>query len=182
MGETEKQLLGRCLAGDNDAFGGIVDAYQDRLFSFALRLLKDPAAAEEAAQEAFVKAFRALPSYNTAQPFAPWLFRIAHNACMDALRAGGRTVSMDTEDFPDLPDGGKGVDEAVGEALDAARIEALLASLPPIYAEALLLQYKEDMGPADIARVIGVPEGTVKARLFRGRELVREKLRAAQPF
>lgn len=182
MGETEKELLGRCLAGDNDAFGGIVDAYQDKLYSFALRLLKDPAAAEEAAQAAFVKAFRALPSYNQAQPFAPWLFRIAHNACMDALRAYGRTVSMDTEDFPDLPDGERGVDEAVGDALDAERIEALLASLPVIYSEALLLQYREDMGPADIARVTGVPEGTVKARLFRGRELIRQKLRAAQPL
>ena len=178
MGESEKELLGRCLAGDNSAFGGLVDAYQDRLYSFALRLLKDPAAAEEAAQEAFVKAFRAIASYNPAQPFAPWLFRIAHNACMDALRAGGRTVSMDHEDFPDLPDGEKGVDEAVGESIDAARIEALLASLPTIYSEALLLQYREDMGPADIARVMGVPEGTVKARLFRGRELVKAKLRA----
>lgn len=178
MGESEKELLGRCLAGDNSAFGGLVDAYQDRLYSFALRLLKDPAAAEEAAQEAFVKAFRALPSYKPDQPFAPWLFRIAHNACMDALRAGGRTVSMDHEDFPDLPDGEKGVDEAVGDSMDSRRIEALLASLPVIYSEALLLQYREDMGPADIARVTGVPEGTVKARLFRGRELVKAKLRA----
>jgi len=182
MGETEKELLGRCLAGDTAAFGGVVDAYQDRLYSFALRLLRDPAAAEEAAQAAFVKAFGALSSYDAAQPFSPWLFRIAHNACMDALRAGGKTVSMDAEEFPDLPDGARGVDEAVADSLDAERIEALLASLPPIYSEALLLQYKEDLGPADIARVMGVPEGTVKARLFRGRELVREKLRPAQPF
>ena len=178
MGDNDRELLGRCLAGDNAAFGGIVDAYQDRLYSFALRLLKDPAAAEEAAQGTFVKAFSALPSYNIAQPFAPWLFRIAHNACMDALRASGRTVSMDAGDFSDLPDGERGVDEAVSDALDAERIEALLASLPVIYSEALLLQYREDMGPADIARVMGVPEGTVKARLFRGRELIKEKLRS----
>ena len=89
---------------------------------------------------------------------------------------------MDTEDFPDLPDGERGLDETVGDALDSERIEALLASLPVIYSEALLLQYREDMGPADIARVMGVPEGTVKARLFRGRELIKEKLRAAQPL
>lgn len=178
MGETEKELLGRCLAGDNAAFGGLVDAYQDRLYSFALRLLKDPAAAEEAAQAAFVKAFRALPSYNIAQPFAPWLFRIAHNACMDALRAGGRTVSMDHEDFPDLPDRAPAMDDSLADALDAERIEALLASLPVIYSEALLLQYREDLGPAEIARVTGVPEGTVKARLFRGRELIKARLRA----
>ena len=178
MGENEKDLLTRCLAGDNSAFGGIIDAYQDRIYNFTLRLLKDPVAAEEAAQETFVKAFRALSSYNTAQPFAPWLFRIAHNACMDALRGSGRTVSMDHEDFPDLPEKGPGVAEAVSDAADSERIEALLSSLPVIYSEALLLQYREDIGPADIARITGVPEGTVKARLFRGRELIKAKLLA----
>ena len=178
MGETEKDLLTRCLAGDNSAFGSVVDAYQDRIYSFALRLLKDPVAAEEAAQEAFVKAFRAINSYKPDQPFSPWLFRIAHNACMDALRGGGRTVSMDHEDFPDIPDGAPGVDDAVGDSIDSANIEALLGSLPPIYSEALLLQYREDMGPADIARITGVPEGTVKARLFRGRALIKAKLLA----
>jgi RNA polymerase sigma-70 factor (ECF subfamily) len=97
---------------------------------------------------------------------------------MDALRAGGRTVSMDHEDFPDLPDGTQGVAEAVGDALETERLEALLASLPVIYSETLLLQYREDMGPADIARVMGVPEGTVKARLFRGREMIKARLLA----
>jgi len=178
MAETEIELVGRCLGGDNSAFAGIVEAYQDRIYSFALRLLKNESRAEDAAQETFVKAFRSLSSYNTAQAFAPWLFRIAHNACMDALRAGGRTVSMDTEDFPDLPDSGPGVAESVSDSIDSERIEALLASLPPIYSEALLLQYREDMGPAEIARATGVPEGTVKARLFRGREMIKAKLAA----
>lgn len=176
MGEIETELARRARGGDTGAFGGLVELYQDRIYSFALRLLKNPAAAEEAAQEAFVKAFRAIASYNPAYPFASWMFRIAHNACMDALRNSGRNVSMDTEDFPELPDSSQRTAEAVEEALDEARIEALLASLPPIYSEALLLQYREDMGPAEIARVMGVPEGTVKARLFRGRELIRAKL------
>ncbi len=169
-------MVERCLGGDNEAFSGLVELYQDRIYSFALRLLGGEAAAEEAAQETFVKAFRALPSYNKSQPFAPWIFRIAHNACMDALRAGGRSVSMDEEDFPDIPDGAPAVDDTVGEALDEERIEALLASLPPLYSEALLLQYREDLGPAEIARVLGVPEGTVKARLFRARAMIKEKL------
>ena len=176
MGGNEAELAGRAQGGDTEAFGALVELYQDRIYSFALRLLKDPAAAEEAAQETFVKAFRAIASYKPAYPFAAWLFRIAHNACMDALRSGGRNVSIDTEDFPELPDAAQRPAEAVAESLDDARIEALLASLPPIYSEALLLQYKEDLGPAEIARVLGVPEGTVKARLFRGRELIKSKL------
>ena len=176
MGETETELVNRCLGGDNSAFGSLIGIYQDRIYSFALRLLKDTHAAEDAAQEAFVKAFRGLSTYNPAYSFSSWLFRIAHNACMDALRAGGRTVSMDTEDFPDLPDRSINIEESAVDSLDNERIEALLASLPPIYSEALLLQYREDMGPAEIARVTGVPEGTVKARLFRGRELIKAKL------
>jgi RNA polymerase sigma-70 factor (ECF subfamily) len=176
MGETEQVLVSRCLAGDSAAFAGILELYQDRLYSFALRLLKDPVAAEDAAQEAFIKAFRGLPSYNIALPFSSWLFRIAHNACMDALRARNKTVSLDAEDFPDLPDQAPGLADGLAAALDEERIEALLASLPAIYSEALLLAYREDMGPAEIARVTGVPEGTVKARLFRARELIKIKL------
>jgi RNA polymerase sigma-70 factor (ECF subfamily) len=178
MGETDIELARRCLGGDSSAFAGILEIYQDRVYSFALRLLKDPAAAEDAAQEAFVNAFRGLASYNPAYPFSSWLFRIAHNACMDALRAGGRTVSLDGEDFPDLPDPSQGVADSVADSLDSERIEALLASLSPLYSEVLLLAYREDMGPAEIARVIGAPEGTVKARLFRARELIKAKLAA----
>jgi len=176
MGAADTELVERCLGGDNEAFAGLVQLYQDRIYSLALRLLGGESAAEEAAQEAFVKAFRALPSYNKTYPFSSWLFGIAHNACMDALRAAGRNVSMDEEDFPDIPDRGPAVEDAVGEAIDEARIEALLASLPPLYSEVLLLQYREDIGPAEIARILGVPEGTVKARLFRARALIKERL------
>jgi len=176
MGETEIEIIDRCLGGDNAAFAGILAIYQDRIYGFCLRLLKDPNAAEDAAQETFVKSFRGLPSYNKKYPFASWLFRIAHNACMDALRAGNKTVSMDDENFSDLPDKAPGVDLQVAETLDSERIEALLASLPPLYSEVLLLQYREDMGPAEIARVINAPEGTVKARLFRAREMFKAKL------
>ncbi len=178
MAETDIELVRRCLGGDNAAFEGILELYQDRIYSFALRLLRDEQAAEDAAQETFLKAFKNLASYNPAYPFASWLFRIAHNASMDALRAGGKTVSMDTEDFSDLPDRTAGVAESVAAAIDSERIEALLASLPPLYSEALLLAYREDMGPAEIGRVLGVPEGTVKARLFRGREMIKTKLAA----
>jgi RNA polymerase sigma-70 factor (ECF subfamily) len=177
MGETELELINRCLAGDGSAFTGILETYQNRLYSFALRLLKDPHAAEEAAQEAFVKAFRGLSSYNSAYPFSSWLFRITHNVCMDVLRACNKTVSMDDEDFLDLPDTAQGVEDSVAASLDAVRIEALLASLPPLYSEVLLLAYRENMGAAEIARIIGAPEGTIKARLFRARELVKNGLR-----
>jgi len=179
MGETDIEIIRRCLGGDNAAFAGLVKIYQDRIYSFSLRLLKNPEAAEDAAQETFVKAFRGLSSYDKGYPFASWLFRIAHNACMDALRAGNKTVSMDDEDFPDLPDGAPGTDVRVAKAIESERIEALLASLPPLYGEVLLLQYREDMGPAEISRVINAPEGTVKARLFRARKMLKAKLIAA---
>lgn len=179
MDGMEAELLGRCAAGETGAFSGIVETYQDRVYSFALRLLKDPAAAEEAAQETFVKAFRAIATYDSAYSFSPWLFRIAHNACMDALRAAGRNSSIDEKDFPDIADPAPGVEETVADSMDSERIGAMLAALPPIYSEVLLLQYREEMGPAEIGRVIGAPEGTVKARLFRGREILKKMLRDA---
>ena len=176
MSESDKELALRCSRGDSDAFGRIVDAYQDRLYSFSLRLLNNPSSAEEAAQESFVRAFVSISSYDSRYEFAPWIFRILHNVCVDFMRGSGRCVSIDAEDFPELPDGCKPVEETVMESLDSERIEALLSSLPPVYSEALLLQYRENMGPADIARVIGVPEGTVKARVFRGREMIKARL------
>ncbi len=178
MAETDIELARRCLSGDTSAFAGILERYQDRIYSFALRLLRNESAAEDAAQETFVKAYRSLSSYNPAYPFSSWLFRIAHNNCMDVLRAGGRMVSMDDKDFPDLPDTSPGAADLVADAIDSVRIEALLASLPPLYSEVLLLQYREDIGPAEIGRIIGAPEGTVKARLFRARELIKVKLAA----
>ncbi len=172
----EAELIGRCLEGDEGALGEVIGLYQDRLYGFALRLLKNPQDAEDAAQDAFVRAFRNLASYDKSRPFSTWLFTIAHNRCMDLLRARRPDISIDEEAGAAAADAAASAPDHGPLAFETALVEKALASLPPIYAEILLLQYKEDLDGAELAAVLGVPEGTVKARLSRARAMMRGKL------
>lgn len=180
--ETEKQLVNRCLAGDGAAFAALLDAHQERIYSFALRLLGNEPDAEDAAQDTFVRAFRSLADYDQARPFHSWLFGIAHNRCLDLLRARRPGFSLDEEEAPELPDNSTPVDLAVEAVLEGERIERLLAELPPLYSEILILQYREGLNGPELARVLAIPEGTVKVRLFRARALLKKKLETIPGF
>ncbi|MBU2573560.1 MAG: RNA polymerase sigma factor [Elusimicrobia bacterium] len=178
--ENDALLVKRCLGGDAPAFEELLDSYKNQIFSLILRMVENPQDAEDLAQETFIKAFRRLDSYDSAYPFITWLFRIAHNASVDFLRAKKpRTVSIDDEDAPlEIEDKGDCVETAVSFKLETGRVEKLLASLPPLYREILLLQYHENLTGREIAEVLRIPEGTVKIRLFRAKALMREKLQA----
>ncbi|MFH1724945.1 MAG: RNA polymerase sigma factor [Elusimicrobiota bacterium] len=183
MRDDDLSLVRACLARDASGFQRLLERYRDRIFSFVLRLVRNQADAEDLSQETFLKAFRHLASYDPSRPFITWLFRIAHNTVIDFKRRRRvEVVSLDDEDDPlRLEDGAKPVEEAVEARLEAALADRLLAGLPPIYKEALLLRHKEGMEVAEIARVIQAPAGTVKARLFRAREMMKERLRRMQP-
>lgn len=172
----EAELIDRCLLGDESALGDVIGLYQDRLYAFALRLLKNPQDAEDAVQDAFVRAFRGLASYDRSRPFKTWLFTIMHNRCMDLLRARRPDISIDEEAGAAVADAAAAEPDHGPLAFETALVEKALAGLPPIYAEILLLQYKEDLDGPELAAVLGVPEGTVKARLSRARAMMREKL------
>ena len=171
-------LVRRCLEGDESAFEQLLDCYKDRIFSFILRLVQNQADAEDIAQTVFVKAFRNLQSYDQSRPFISWLFRIAHNCCIDFLRSKKEHVSIDDEDHPiDIEDMSISTENVVARNFEQREAEALLASLPPLYREVLMLQYREDMGCSEIAVALGIPEGTAKARLFRARAALLEKMK-----
>ena len=172
----EAELIDRCLEGDEGALREVIGLYQDRLYGFGLRLLKNQQDAEDAAQDAFVRAFRGLASYDKARPFKTWLFTIMHNRCMDLLRARRPDISLDEEAGAAAADAAGAEPDHAALALETALVEKALSSLPPIYAEILLLQYKEGLDGPELAAVLGVPEGTVKARLSRARAMMREKL------
>ncbi len=172
----EAELIDRCLRGDEGALGEVIGLYQDRLYGFALRLLGNTSDAEDAVQDAFVRAFRALPSYDKPRPFKTWLFTILHNRCMDLLRARRPDISIDEEAGAAAADAASSAPDHGPLAFETALVEKALSGLPPIYAEILLLQYKEDLDGGELAAVLGVPEGTVKARLSRARAMMREKL------
>lgn len=178
--EDDRAAVRRARDGDDSAYAELLARHRDRVFSFLLRLLGSAQDAEDAAQEAFVKAFTRLDDYDASRPFLSWLFGIAHHAALDRLRARPpATLSLDDpEGAPDPADPGPGVEDAAGAALDATLIERLLAALPPLYREPLLLRHKEEMDIPEIARVLSLPAGTVKVRLFRAREMLKGKLEA----
>jgi RNA polymerase sigma-70 factor, ECF subfamily len=164
----------RILAGEVSAFEGIVRRWEGPLVNLAYRFCRDRGRAEEMAQEAFLRAYRGLAGWRKDAAFSTWLFALATNLCRSELRRiPARIVSLDDVAEPRdarAPDGG--FEE---EDRDRAVRHAVLA-LPAKYREALTLFYFHEMDVPTAARSLGLPEGTVKARLFRGREILRSKL------
>ena len=172
-GEVAPDVLRRAKAGDQRAFTDVVRHYDHRLRALAYRLLGDRAAMDDALQEAYVKAFRALPAYRRDAAPGTWLYRITYNACIDELRRRRRR--------PTTP-----LDEAHGEvatgpspegvALDRSALSAALAALPPDHRAAVQLVDVEGWDYAGAGQVLGVAPGTGASRLSRARAALRAAL------
>jgi RNA polymerase sigma-70 factor (ECF subfamily) len=164
----------KVLAGDVSAFEGIVCRWQGPLVNLAYRFCHDRGRAEEMAQEAFLRAYRALGQWRKDAAFSTWLFAVATNLYRSELRRiPARTVALD--DVAELMDARASDGGLEDRDRDRAVRRAVLA-LPPKYREALTLYYFHDMDVPAAAKSLSLPEGTVKARLFRGREILRGKL------
>lgn len=166
-------LVARARAGDAGAYRVLVERHRDRAFALAMRLTGSAADAEEVAQDGFVRAWRALPSFRGDAAFGTWLHRIVARLALDRRarlleRAKRETPVAETPEI---------VEEAAdpGQRGDAgARLEGLLGRLPERSRAAVVLYYYEDRSVAEAARVLGVPEGTVKTLLSRARVTLRE--------
>jgi len=170
------------LARDLDgSFEALVDAYQDRLYAFAARMTGDHHDAEEIAQDAFVRAYRALAGYDrkkiTGLELRPWLYTIAMNALRNRRRGRRHVlVSLDGHDVP-------ATDDPAGAFEDSQRTAALVrsvAALPARHRAAVLLRYFEDLSYEEIAAVFGDPVGTVKSNVHRGVARLRAELGASR--
>lgn len=157
----DRELVLRCLARDAGACEELLDRYKDRVFSVVLRLAPTPQDAEDIVQESFLKAFRSLESYDPTRPLLTWLFKIAHNTALDHLRARRlEALSLDDEDDPlEVADSGPSLEASAEAASRAEGVERLLAALPPLYREVLVLRHQEELDYAQIAQVLGLPEG-----------------------
>jgi RNA polymerase sigma-70 factor, ECF subfamily len=165
----------KVLAGNVDAFENIVRRWQSPLINLAYRFCRDRGRAEDLAQEAFLRAYRALGQWRKDAAFSTWLFALATNLYRSELRripAG--IVSIDDVSEPKDPRVEDGVREA--EERDHS-VRRAVFTLPPKYREVLNLFYFHEMDVPAAAQSLGLPEGTVKARLFRGRELLRGRLK-----
>lgn len=177
--DADADLVRRCLAGDEAGYAALLERHQGRIYSFLLRLVGGTHDAEDLAQVVFLKAFRSLESFDQERPFHSWLFAIAHHAALDFLRARKTDLSLDHDEDPIDPADASDDPERLSEiAIDGALLERLIAALPPLYREALLLRHIEGLSVEDVAVSLGIPEGTVKVRLFRARELMRRKWEA----
>ena len=180
----EKVIIKQVLAGDNDAFGILVETYQDRVFNLALRMSGNTDDAFDLAQEAFFRAWRGLSGFQFEASFSTWLFRLTSNVCLDWLRAKKRrpTVSLtsvgDEEETVqlDLPDPGMGPEELLIAAENRSTLAAAMNALPVEYRQILTLRAIDDLSYTEIAEVLQLREGTVKSRLSRARVALRNKL------
>ncbi len=163
------------LEGDQSAFGHLVEHYQTAVFNLAYRMLGEPQEAEDAAQEAFLRAYANLSRYDPERPFKTWLLSIASNHCIDRLRKRRLTwLSIEEEEgvsvHPALISTTTGPEEAYLEQERSAGIQALLAQLPPDYRLVVVLRYWYDMSYTEIAETLGTSESAIKSRLFRARQ------------
>ena len=179
MAASERDLVARAKKGDVRAFEALIAGHRERVYQFALTCVKNPSEAEDLAQEALIKAFRGLGSFREDASFSTWLFRIVKNAFLDDIksRAGkeqAQTAPIDDE--PDLPSGADTPErEALRRASDDA-VQAALAELPPDFRVVVTLFDVQGFSYEEISEVLSIPVGTVKSRLSRGREALRELL------
>jgi RNA polymerase sigma-70 factor (ECF subfamily) len=181
--DTEQQWIAEAKAGDKDAFAKLVEKYQKPVFSVCYRMLGTPTAAEDAAQEAFIRAYQAIDRYDTSRSFATWVLSIASNYSIDQLRKKKVTIlSMDNEKHAWLapPDPGPSPEKAALEKEKLGQIQSLLISLTEVDRAAVILQYWHDYSYEEIAETLDLSSSAVKSRLFRARQLMAEKWRGMQ--
>jgi len=178
--ETDAQLVARALAGSQDAFREVVLRFERPVYSLIVRMVQDPSTAEDLAQEAFVKAYRSLHTYDASRKLSSWLFKIAHNTTIDHLRRHvPDTVSLEAPQDEEgrgglaavLSDASVEDPAAAAERRDMARsLERAISRLRTEYREAVVLFYLEGATYQEICDVTGLPLGTVKTNLHRARK------------
>jgi RNA polymerase sigma-70 factor (ECF subfamily) len=184
--EVDQQLVERAQRGDKHAFELLVVKYQRKLGRLLSRFIRDPAEVEDVAQEAFIKAYRALPSFRGDSAFYTWLYRIGINTAKNYLVAMGRraptTTEFDSEEAENFEDGDQLRDLNTPEAelmtrQIAATVNQTMEELPEELRTAITLREIEGMSYEDIANVMNCPIGTVRSRIFRARETIADRLR-----
>ena len=171
---SDAELVERYLTGDIEAFDELMRAHEDRVFAVCLRMLRDRDAALDATQETFITVFRKASSFAGRSAFGTWLYRIAVNTCYDSLRRQGRKATEALPEHTDPPDPAAQDDLAAVEV--RPEIEAALEELPTEFRAAVILSDLEGLALHTVSEVLGVPVGTVKSRIFRGRRLLAKQL------
>ena len=184
--DIDQQLVERAQRGDKHAFELLVEKYQRKLGRLLARFIRDPAEVEDVTQEAFIKAYRALPAFRGDSAFYTWLYRIGINTAKNYLMALRRraptSTEVEAEDAEGFEDAEQLRDINTPESMllskeIATTVNATIEGLPEELRTAIQLREIEGMSYEDIARIMDCPIGTVRSRIFRAREAIAERLR-----
>ena len=168
---AQEAALARLARGDASAFAEIVREHQAMVYSLALHFLRDPAIAEDVAQEVFLELYRSLASIKSADHLRFWLRKVACHRSIDRARRNRRNVTLNLDDVPE-----SATAAPADDPLFEGRLWRLVQSLPEKPRVALILRYQEDLTVPEVAEVMGMPRNTVKSLLGRAVDLLREKL------
>lgn len=172
-GRRDAELVRECLEGDPRAFETLVRHYQQPIYNLALRMLKDPEDASDVTQTVFVKAYEKLSTYNPAHQFFSWIYRIGINESINLSKRAKRLdeyesgVSASLRETPEDQFGDEVLSEAIGDAISLLKVD---------YRMVLVLKHYHDYSYQEMGEVLGIPEKTVKSRLFTARQQLKEIL------
>ena len=175
MKSTDNDIIRRVLDGDHRAYAELIDRHKDKAMTLSMRMLKNRHDAEEALQDAFVRAFRALPSFEWKSSFSTWFYRIVFNVCSSALSRRGQTnlLSIDEENDDDLKIEIPSTDEEPDREYEKKEflqiVHGEIERMDASYSSILTMFFLQEMSYDEIIVVTGLPIGTVKNRLFRAR-------------
>jgi len=184
--EIDRQLVARAQRGDKQAFELLVEKYQRKLARLLSRFIRDPAEVEDVTQEAFIKAYRALPAFRGDSAFYTWLYRIGINTAKNYLMAMGRraptSTEVEAEEAEGFEEGEQLRDINTPESVllsneIAETVNSTIEGLPEELRRAIQMREIEGMSYEDIAQAMNCPIGTVRSRIFRAREAIAEQLR-----
>jgi RNA polymerase sigma-70 factor (ECF subfamily) len=184
--EIDSQLVARAQQGDKQAFNLLVEKYQRKLTRLLSRFIRDQAEVEDVTQEAFIKAYRALPAFRGDSAFYTWLYRIGINTAKNYLMAMGRraptSTEVEAEDAEGFEEGEQLRDINTPESVllsneIAETVNSTIEQLPEELRRAIQMREIEGMSYEDIAQAMNCPIGTVRSRIFRARDAIAERLR-----
>lgn len=176
--DEEQVWLDQARRGDKAAFGKIIEAYQRPVYNLAYRMLNNSGEAEEAAQEAFIRAYTRLDSYNPNHKFSTWLLSITSNYCIDLIRKRRAILLNIDEPLPPHPalmsEKSSGPEPQMVQSEQEELVQKLLAELAPEYREAVVLRYWHELSYDEIAEMMDTTVSAIKSRLFRARKQLAE--------
>ena len=174
----EQVWLDKARQGDKAAFGRLIEAYQRPVYNLAYRMLNNSGEAEEAAQEAFIRAYTRLESYNPAHKFSTWMLSITSNYCIDLIRKRRALLLSIDEPLPAHPalqsEKAQGPESQMVTNEQQEMVQELLQELPEDYRQTVVLRYWYEMSYDEIAEVMDTTVSAIKSRLFRARRMLAE--------